>query len=124
MLISRLLNNLSRIDIEYSFAPDVIAQLTQVRNLRSPTTWHPADCLRGPAPLCDSLIALNASTRLLGGTTFHQASLSDYYRGLYRIHDPVRAAPDNRCSLFLPLRQFNVNALLLSDGSIILERLG
>ncbi len=123
VLICRLLNNLSRTNIEHSSSPDVVAEMTRVRNRPSPTIYHPADCLREPIPDCKSLIASNARVRLLDGTTFRQASLSDYYRGLYHISDQSGIALDDRRSLFFPIRRFNLEALILPDGGSILERL-
>lgn len=122
-LICRLLNNLSRINIEHSSSPDVVAELTRVRKRPSPTIYHPADCLRKTNPDGKSLIASNARTRILGGTTFRQASLSDYYRGLYQVSDRCPKALNDRSSLFFPVRRFNLDALLLPEGSSILEHL-
>lgn len=123
VLICRLLNNLSRINIEHSSKPDLVAELTRVRKRPSPVIYHPADCLRKTAHDCKSLIPSNARTRIHGGTTFRQASLSDYYRGLYQVSERCQMAMNDRSSLFFPVRRFNLDAMLLPEGSSILEHL-
>jgi hypothetical protein len=120
-LICRLLNNLSCIGIEASAAPEVVAELTQVRKRPAPDVFHPADCLNGPSPDCRLLVASNSRVGLNGGTTFRQASLSDYFRGLRRISDGRHIEDDQ--AMFFPIRRFNDEALLLPDGTSMLDRL-
>ncbi len=120
-LVCRLLNNLSCIEIESSSDPNLVAELSTVRRRPSPDVIHPADCLAEPSPDCGSLVASNARSRVDGGITFRQASLSDYFRGLHRISGNLQAG-DGR-GLCFPIRRFNEGALILPDGSCMLDRL-
>ncbi|MEX2389506.1 MAG: hypothetical protein WD534_16645 [Phycisphaeraceae bacterium] len=124
VLICRLLNNLSRMGIEMSNAPDVRAALTRRRGeATSAADFHPADCLDEPTPDCTALIASNGRAKVFGGTTFRQASLSDYFRGLRRISQPLPSASPPEDSLFFPLRRFDHDALMLDNGSSIFDQL-
>ncbi len=123
VLICRLLNNLSRINIEHSSSSEVVTELTRVRKRPSPASYHPTDCLRGTAPDCQSLITSNSRVRLFGGTTFRQASLSDYYRGLHLVGKRSPKTRNYNGSLFFPLRSFNQDALVLPDGCSVLDQL-
>ena len=118
-LVCRLLNNLSRIEIESSSDPNVIAELSTVRKRPAPDVIHPADCLAGPSLDCRSLVASNARVRLCGGTIFRQASLSDYFRALYRVTH-LQGEKDER-AIYFPVRRFNEEALILSDGRSMLD---
>jgi len=120
-LVCRLLNNLSRIDIESTRDPNLIAELSIVRRRPAPDVVHPADCLAGPSPDCQSLVASNARARVDGGITFRQASLSDYFRGLHRVSGNHQTEDER--GLYFPVRRFNEAALILSDGSSMLDRL-
>ena len=120
-LVCRLLNNLSGINVESSSDPNLIAELSTVRKRPAPDVVHPADCLTGPLPDSRSLVASNARARVNGGITFRQASLSDYFRGLLRINGNHQVEDDR--GLYFPVRRFNEAALLLPDGSSMLERL-
>lgn len=120
-LVCRLLNNLSRIEIEFSSDPDVIAKLSTVRKRPAPDIIHPADCLAGRSPDCRPLVASNSRIRLRGGTTFRQASLSDYFRALYRILHGSQEAGES--AVYFPVRRFNEEALILPDHSSMLDRL-
>ena len=120
-LVCRLLNNLSRIDIESSSDPKVISELSTVRKRPAPDVIHPADCLVGPSPGCRSLVASNSRARLQGGITFRQASLSDYFRALHRLAHP-QGEEDER-AIYFPVRRFNEEALILPDGNSMLDRL-
>ncbi len=123
-LLCRLLNNMSSLTIEQSVDPEVIRILQASRRLSEPSQdYHPANCLGATAPDCSALIASNARVRLLGGTTYRQASLSDYYRGLWRISrgSSEKERPDP--TIFFPLRRFNTNALILDDQTSILAHL-
>lgn len=120
-LVCRLLNNLSGINVESSSDPNLIAELSTVRKRPAPDVVHPADCLTGPSPDSRSLVASNARARVNGGITFRQASLSDYFRGLLRINGNHQVEDER--GLYFPVRRFNEAALLLPDGSSMLERL-
>lgn len=120
-LVSRLLNNLSRIEIESSSDPDVIAKLSAVRKRPASGVIHPADCLSEPSPDCRSLVASNARVRLHGGTAFRQASLSDYFQALHRISHASQEAGES--TVYFPVRRFNEEALILPDDSSMLDRL-
>lgn len=82
-----------------------------------------SDCMRGLVPDGQSLIASSARTRLLGGTTFRQTSLSDYYRGLHLASERSSKTQKNDDSLLFPLRRFNLDVLVLPDGCSILDQL-
>lgn len=120
-LVCRLLNNLSSIEIEFSSDPNVIAELSTVRKRPAPDITHPADCLAGRSPDCRSLVASNSRIRLHGGTTFRQASLSDYFRALHRIRHGSLEAGER--ALYFPVRRFHEEALILPDDSSMLDRL-
>lgn len=120
-LVCRLLNNLSRIDIESSSDPKVSAELSTVRKRPAPDVLHPADCLAGPSPDCRSIVASNSRVRLHGGITFRQASLSDYFRALRRVIHP-QGEEDER-AIYFPVRRFNQAGLILPDGSSMPDRL-
>lgn len=120
-LVCRLLNNLSSIEIEFSSDSKVVAELSTVRKRPVPDITHPADCLAGLSPDCRSLVASNSRIQLHGGTTFRQASLSDYFRALHRIRHASKEAGER--ALYFPVRRFNEEALILPDDSSMLDRL-
>lgn len=60
---------------------------------------------------------------MLRGSSFCQASLTDYYRGLYLIENglPPRDASDK--AIYFPIRRFKDSALSLPDGFSIISKL-
>ncbi len=123
VLICRMLNNLSQINIECTSIPSELEVLAKSASRTTPARFDPVVCLQGDRPDCRGLVASNGRTRLRGGTTFRQASLSDYFRGLLQLTSPAAAAPTTPASLFFPLRRFQTEALYAADRSSILDRL-
>lgn len=120
-LVCRLLNNLSHINIESSNTPTVVAKMTRMRNHAPTENYHPSDCLAGSSPDCQSLVASNSRVRLDGGVTFRQASLTDFFRGLYLVSGLLQNVETG--SVFYPIRRFNCDALLLPNGHSLLDKL-
>jgi len=126
ILLCRLLNNLSDFSIGW------IDDWPQVQKLAlRKLTYHewqqdryrPHVCLRQERFVSECLIASNARVQLLRGSSFCQASLTDYYRALYRVeHDsfPEDANPE---AIFFPIRRFKDSSLLLPSGDSAVKKL-
>lgn len=123
VLICRMLNNLSQINIECSSIPSELEVLARSASRTTPARFDPVVCLQGDRPDCQALLVSNGRVRMRGGTAFRQASLSDYFQGLLRLTASAAAAPAVPGSLFFPVRRFRTEALNAADGSSILDRL-
>ena len=65
----------------------------------------------------------NTRLALTNGRTFAQASLSDYYRGMYIISRLKGSVDTSEEGLFLPVRSFNPECLVTSGGRSVLSSL-
>ncbi len=122
LLACRLFNNMSRFSIERSSDTDLSAQLTTVRGRRNSEGCHPADCLIEP----DGdrlLVASNSRVRMGAGSTFRQASLSDYYQGLAVAAGVVAHDSMSSHELWYPYRVLEQDSLLMEDGRSIFNRM-
>jgi len=72
----------------------------------------------------DRLMASNAKVSLPNGFSYRQASLSDYFRGLHILAGEKRIeSKPSQHPVFFPIRKFNESAIIMSNGSTLLERL-
>ncbi len=126
ILMCRLLNNASRFGIDWVDAYHQVRKLSggalTFRKWKA-GTYLPHVALTPGAANTKNLLASNASLRLRRGTTFRQLSLSDYFRGLYFLTEETQPPDAGPEAVFFPIRQFSDSALLMPDGSSVLEKL-
>lgn len=123
VLICRLLNNLSKIALECASSQEAIVDgvISTDRNL--PVRYHPADCLHKSCVDRGTLIASNARVKFGGGTTFRQASVSDYFKALYQLSNARLTGKLDKSDLYYPVRRFNQDSIFLPDGTSIFSAL-
>jgi len=125
-LLCRLLNNRSGFRIARSADPHITLQLGLKRN-GGPgcpdAPWQPVECLRPDRPQPERLSISKRKVPIAGGSSLSQLSLSDYFRALHEVVSADQVAPDPPGTVYFPLRQFDPESLVLSDGSSLLERL-
>ena len=119
-LVSKLFNNLSNFDI-CDFDADKSSPLFKNMTLSpTPNSYLPSRCLSPTGKGAGALVISNARIALHNGRTFAQASLSDYYRGMYII-SRLESSADIPEGLFLPVRSFNPECLVTSRGKSVLS---
>jgi len=120
-LVSKLFNNLSRFRIchlDRNESGPFFGKLAVLPNLNN---YLPSRCLSPGGNGVEALAISNARVALPNGRTFAQASLSRFYQGLFLIstlHDPL-ANNDN--GIFLPVRSFDPECLVTSDGRSVIS---
>jgi hypothetical protein len=124
VLVCRLLNNMSTFSIESTQDASELRLLAgDGGSSRSdsvpcwPVTWSLEHGQLPPLAVSTSQVALR------GGRSMRQLSLSAYFEALGRLTDSGRAVPSGTPAGFFPLRRFNMEALVLADGSSLLEQL-
>jgi len=125
-LVCRLLNNLSTFSIEWTTDGGEQAVLGAGRPCLSRTpdrVWHPVACLRPRDAHPLRLLVSTGQVELRGGRSVRQPSLTDYFEALHRLMRYGGQTTDGGSAIFLPVRRFNPNALVLEDGSSLFERL-
>lgn len=121
-LVSKLFNNLSRFSV-CSFRAGVLpAPLIGSASFKE-GEHLPAHCLSLEGPGSEALMVSSSRVTLPEGRTFAQASLSDFCRavGLAQAADGSGGGLDD--GVCLPLRAFNPECLVASDGASVLGRL-
>jgi hypothetical protein len=120
-LISRLFNNLSRFSIHH-FNGSTSSLLFEKLAISPDSGDHlPYLCLAPGSKGVEALLTSNTRLALADGRTFAQASLSDYYRGMYIISRQESTAEIPKKGLFLPVRSFNPECLVTSGGGSVLS---
>ena len=88
ILLCRLLNNLSNFSIGWVDDWPQVQRLTLGKlayHKWQQDEYRPHVCLQQKGFAPENLIASNSRVQLLQGSSFYQASLTDYYRALYRV---------------------------------------
>jgi len=120
-LVSRLFNNLSRFSIHRLNGSDLSA-LSEKMAISPDSDAHlPPHCLSAGGKRAEALVISNTRLALPNGRTFAQASLSDYYRGMYIISRPEGSTNTPEEGLFLPVRSFNPECLVTSGGGSVIS---
>ncbi len=121
-VVSKLLNNLSRFSV-YRFSTDALPSPVVGSVFFKEGKHLPSYCLSPEGPGPEALMISSSRVALPEGRTFAQASLSSFYRAvqLALAADGSREGLDNR--VYLPLRAFNPECLVASDGASVLGRL-
>ncbi len=122
VLISRLLNNLSRFYIRQLSEEESHLILNNRATTSVSETYLPSICLAPDRRGAESLLVSNARVALCDGRSFAQASLARFYAGLLMLTttSPADVPTDG---LFLPVRTFNPDCLLTLDGKSVISRL-
>ncbi len=122
VLISRLLNNLSRFYIRRLSEEESHLILNNRATTSGSEIYLPSVCLAPDSRGIESLLVSNARVALCDGRTFAQASLARFYVGLLLLitTNPADVPTDG---LFLPVRTFNLDCLLTLDGKSVISRL-
>jgi hypothetical protein len=120
-LISRLLNNMSSFSIYHLDESSSSILFEKIAISPDSKDFLPYRCLAPGGKGTEALVVSNARLTLAGGRTFAQASLSDYYHGIYIISKQEGTAEIPKEGLFLPVRTFNSDCLVTSGGSSVLS---
>ncbi|MHB8105615.1 MAG: hypothetical protein ACYDG5_08805, partial [Dehalococcoidales bacterium] len=120
-LISRLFNNLSLFSIQH-FKGKELNSLTGKMAIFPDSNDHlPHHCLAPGDKGVDALVISNTRLVLVDGRTFAQASLSDFYRGLYLVLRREGSVDASEEGLFLPVRSFSLDCLNASGGGSVIS---
>jgi hypothetical protein len=120
-LISRLFNNLSHFSIHHVNGSGSSPLFQKMAISPESDAYLPHRCLAPDGKGVEALVASNTRLALSDGRTFAQASLSDYYRGMYIISRQESTADTPEGGLFLPVRSFNPECLVTSGGGSVLS---
>jgi hypothetical protein len=121
-LVSKLFNNLSRFLVCH-FRTDVLSS-SRVGSVASiERRCLPTCCLAPDGLGPEALMTSNSRVVLSQGRTFAQASLTEFYRGLWLVSagDSGKEGPED--GVWLPLRMLDPECLIASDGASVLARL-
>jgi len=121
-LVSKLFNNLSLFSV-CSLSAEVLPAPVAGSVFFKEGKHMPAHCLSPEGPGPEALMVSSSRVALPEGRTFAQASHSDFYRAvqLALAADGSGDGLDNR--VCLPLRAFNPECLVASNGASVLGRL-
>jgi len=120
-LVSRLFNNLSRFSI-HRFNTVDLNSLSEKMAISPDSDAHlPHRCLAAGGKGSEALVISNTRLVLPSGRTFAQASLSDYYRGMYIVSGSRGSVDNHEGGLFLPVRSFNSECLVTSGGGSVIS---
>lgn len=122
VLVSRLLNNLSRFYIRQLSKDESHLILNNRTAASGSEICLPSVCLAPDSGGPESLFVSNSRVVLYDGRTLAQASLARFYEGLFLLTTttPSESPTDG---LFLPVRSFNPDCLLIPDGKSVISRL-
>ncbi len=121
-LVSKLLNNLSRFSV-CRHRTDALTSPVVGSGFLKEEKHLPSYCLSPEGPGPEALMVSSSRVALPEGCTFSQASLSSFYWAVQLAlgADGSRDGLDNR--VCLPLRAFNAECLVASDGASVVGRL-
>jgi hypothetical protein len=120
-LISRLFNNLSRFSIHHLNGSGSSQLFEKMAISSNSDAYLPHHCLAADGKGVGALVISNTRLVLSNGRTYAQASLSDYYRGMYIISRQESTADTPKEGIFLPIRSFNPECLVTSGGGSVLS---
>ena len=120
-LVSRLFNNLSCFSI-YHLNGSGSSPLFEKMAISPDSDAHlPHHCLASGGKGVEALVASNSRLAFSDGRTFAQASLSQFYHGLFLISTPDSTFITDNSRVFLPVRSFNPECLVTSDGRSVIS---
>ncbi len=120
-LVSRLFNNLSRFSIHRLNGSGPSPLFEKMAIFSNSDAHLPHHCLAPGGKGAEALVISNTRLALPGERTFVQASLSQFYNGLFLISAPeVTFVTDNN-GIFLPVRSFNPECLVTSGGRSVIS---
>jgi hypothetical protein len=122
-LVSKLFNNMSSFSICCLSKEESLPLLNRMVVPSDLETYRPSNCLAPRGSGVKSLAISNTRVPLREGRAFAQVSLSDFYRGIYLISRPKGHINTSEEGLFMPVRTFNPECLLTSDGKSVILRL-
>ena len=122
-LVSRLFNNLSCFSIRCLPREELLPVLDRTEEYSDLEAHRPSVCLAPGGGGVNSLAISNTRVTLQEGRTFAQVSLSDFYRGIYLISRLKGHINTSNERLFTPVRTFDPECLLTSDGKSVILRL-
>jgi hypothetical protein len=120
-LVSRLFNNLSRFSIHHINRSDSSPLFEKMAIPLDSDAHLPHLCLAPSGKGAEALVISNTRLALADGRTFVQASLSDFYRGMYIISRRGSTADISKEGIFLPVRSFNPECLVTSRGRSVIS---
>ena len=120
-LVSRLFNNLSCFSIRCLPREELLPVLDRTEEYSDLEAHRPSVCLAPGGGGVNSLAISNTRVVLQEGRTFAQVSLSDFYRGIYLISRLKGHINTSNEGLFTPVRTFDLECLLTSDGKSVIS---
>ena len=119
--VSRLFNNLSLFSIQPFKGRELNSLSGKMAIISALNTYLPHHCLAPGDKGEEALVISNTRLALVNGRTFAQASLSDFYRGLYLVSRQEGSVDVSEEGLFLPVRSFNLDCLSTSGGGSVIS---
>lgn len=119
-LVSKLFNNLSRFSVRRTSSEET-SKILQGEALLSDIGEHaPSLCLMPNGKGVEALAVSPSYVSVEDGRTTGQISLSGFFQGLFLLLSPERWIELLEKNLFLPIRAFNPDCLVTSDGRSVL----
>lgn len=122
-LVSKLFNNLSSFSICRLSKEESLPLFNRMVVFSDLGAHRPSICLAPSGGGVKSLVISNTRVPLREGRTFAQVSLSDFYQGMYLMLRPKEPIGTPQEGIFSPVRSFNPECLITSDGKSVILRL-
>ena len=119
-IVSKLLNNLSDFSIEKSSSESLTRFNEDSRDNSNRFFHRPSICLSPDGNGVQSLAISNSRVYTKKGRTFAQASLSEYYQGIFTLLHQSEYPEITESEVFLPVRSFNTDCLVTKDVKSII----
>lgn len=121
--ITKLFNNLSNFHIRSLSDHELSSIFGNIKMDLTRGQCQPSICLAPEGPGIKYLSISKSRIYLNDGRAFFQASLSEFYRGLYLLQRGVNSDLSIDHGFFLPVRSFNPECLITYDNKSIIARL-
>jgi hypothetical protein len=122
-LVSKLFNNLSTFSIRRFYGEESLPFLKDEDGYSELEDYRPSICLAPCGTGIESLAISNSRVLLQEGRAFSQASLSEFYQGLYLLSRKADSHESPENGLFLPVRSFNPECLVTLNGKSVVSSL-
>jgi hypothetical protein len=122
-LISKLFNNLSRFSIRPISDEEITLIFSSKATSQNIGEHYASRSLGRDGRGVETLEVSKSRVVLPQGRTFPQLSLSEFFHGLFLLLSPDSRVKGLGHGHFLPIRAFNPECLVTSDGSSVLSRL-
>jgi len=120
-LVSILFNNLSCFSIHHLNGSGSSPLFEKMAISPDSDAHLPHHCLASGGKGVEALVVSNSRLAFSDGRTFAQASLSQLYHGLFLISAPDSTFVTDNGRVFLPVRSFNTECLVTSDGRSVIS---